>query len=93
MALPYDFGGLNGAIHVSATATLTVPDNMAIYAIVPQPSWTGKATPLDGYPWLNTTRASGGANVTKMAPVYGAYSEITTASGECDVYLKPIGSM
>lgn len=93
MALPYDFGGLNGAIHVSASAPLTVPTGMLIYAIVPQPSWTGKATPATGYEWLTADRTSTGAAVAKTSPVFGAYTAIATTAGECDVYLKPSGSI
>ena len=93
MALPYEFGGLSGAIHDSASAPFTVPSNMVIYSIVPQPTWTGKATPVEGYEWLTADRTSTGAAVAKYAAVQGAYTAIATTSGECDVYLKPKGSI
>ena len=93
MALPSEYGGLSGALRVSATATITVPANMYIYSIIPQPAWTGILTPLAGYEWYSSDRTSAGTAIPAYSAVHGAYSAISTTSGECDVYLKPIGTM
>ena len=92
MPVPFQIGGTSGAIRVNASAPYTVPANMAIYSIVPQPSWTGKAIALasKGYAHLTSDRTETGAAVAaSTSPIYGAYTSLTTTAGEADIYLRP----
>lgn len=94
MPVPSQFGGSVGAIPVNAATPYTVPSSMVIYAIVPQPAWTGKAIGAleKGFQYAHLTadRTSTGGDVAqRTAPTHGAYSSITVATGEVDVYIRP----
>ena len=92
MPAPFQIGGSIGAIPVSATLAYTVPAGFVIYAIIPQPSWTGKAIGLatKGYSHMTADRTATGAAVeARTSAIHGAFTSITTTDGVADVYIRP----
>ena len=98
MPVPFQIGGSIGAIPVSSTLAYTVPADMVIYAIIPQPSWAGKAigvaSPKNQYSHLTADRTITGAAVAaRTSPIYGAWASITTTAGEADIYIRPLNEV
>lgn len=87
------FGGNLGAIPVSSTLTYTVPSDMVIYNVVPQPSVTLVCVAIDGYTHMSDDRTATGGAIDALSPFNGAYSAITVSSGLCHVYVRPKGEL
>lgn len=86
MSNKLQFGGLFGAKVVAAGATYTAPADTYIYAIIPSPSFTGKAPAVEGALSLSTDGTSGGSDVTVAEEIYGKYTSLTVTSGQALAY-------
>ena len=96
MPIPFQIGGNSGAIRITSAIPFTVPSGMVVYAITPQPSWTGNAIGVatKGYAHLTSDRTATGGDVdASTSPIYGAYTSITTTAGAADIYIRPINEI
>lgn len=92
-----EFGGAKGAYYHDSTiasGVFTPPTGYFINAILPNPSVTLTATPLDttNCPYISSTRAVGGVAVSMLKDIYGQYSTCTVTAGSCVIYVKRISS-
>ena len=92
-----EFGGAKGAYYHDSTiasGVFTPPTGYFIHAILPNPSVTVKAIPLDTAtcPYISSTRAVGGVAVAMIKDIYGQYSSCTVTAGNCVIYVKRISS-
>lgn len=89
-AIPLEYGQAKGAVLVTtANSPYTPSANCVVYAVVPNPSWTGKAIAEKSTQFSMTadkTQAGSAITTPIMVPFYGRYTSVTVSSGSCIVY-------
>lgn len=92
MYIEKEFGGSIGAVLVTSTIDAGVynaPSEYHIYAVVPDPSVTVKATPAgETTNFVSSTRGEGGVAIVTTSGFTGQYSSITVTAGQCFVYIR-----